>query len=857
MKATRSLRRPIFPILFYLFFFVLDLAGQTMLAPVNLSRIKPGRLDYVFEKVRTLSNDQYTPVDLDGDGEDEFIITSESDSGNGRSGYVIIEDIENQQTSGEKMFSGNFAVSPLHCDIDGDGFKEIFVGESLGDTAYFNVLDHKGKRILKIPCAVNPKRTLRPWICLLTAETSMDISGDGFPDLLIFMNTGEAYQPRGVIALDVRQKKILWKQHTGFNPQTMLLYNADSDGKREIILGSASPDNGEDAFGRDFLVNGTDDRLVYTAVLDSAGKWFKRAEAGGVFSELLLSLHELDRRKGPEIIVQFIRSSSATEANYFGLWDPSAGNMKPQPLLQMEKQPVKGMAFLDADRNGEDDVLIGWKDGTLEIRDRRFDVLRTRQFPGFDIRTIMTVDLDNNGETEIVASGVFRDRYSGLVLNRFLDILAWEHTNTGFQGVFNPGFGKEKLLLVRAYSEPGGVALVRMKKQSRTILPEIGLGWLGAGFTAGMLAAWAWLVYRSRKRVEEIKAWVFKTMIDSERIPAFLLDQNGRILATNREAEHFFNIPENHILAQPYGKLFSNGNWGPVHERIDAFIRDGEIQIQQELTLASRGNQKDLLLFISAVLLDSSGRTGTMTRIQDVTELTQSKRAVAWASMAQKLAHEIKTPLSTVMLSAQHLQMECERGVEGWKEGPKYVERIVRQVGRLQKMTDAFLKFSRIEKPRLESCDTNAMIEGYIKENQYKIGSDVKIIKTLTEALPSIQADRQQVVLVLQNLIDNGLNAMEGKGVITITTRLVQSLQSVTAGKNASAVQIEISDTGKGMSKEDIDRLFQPFFSKSPGGTGLGLVIVKKIVEDHNGDIRYSSEIGNGTTVTVTLPEKP
>lgn len=130
----------------------------------------------------------------------------------------------------------------------------------------------------------------------------------------------------------------------------------------------------------------------------------------------------------------------------------------------------------------------------------------------------------------------------------------------------------------------------------------------------------------------------------------------------------------------------------------------------------------------------------------------------------------------------------------------------------------------------------------------------VTVKTSLSNDLPRISADADQIAIVLQNLIDNSLNAMAGKGNVTIATRLVQWLHNTKINNHREAVQIEISDTGKGMSQEELNKLFKPFFSNSPGGTGLGLVIVKKIIEDHNGEIHYKSEPDFGTTVFITLP---
>ncbi|MBN1603321.1 MAG: hypothetical protein JW915_17060 [Chitinispirillaceae bacterium] len=238
----------------------------------------------------------------------------------------------------------------------------------------------------------------------------------------------------------------------------------------------------------------------------------------------------------------------------------------------------------------------------------------------------------------------------------------------------------------------------------------------------------------------------------------------------------------------------------------------------------------------------------------DVTDLAQSKRVVAWASMAQKLAHEIKTPLSTVMLSTQHLQMECEENVDTHSRLNKYIQRIYTQVARLQKLTDSFLKFSRIEAPRCEPLDINKLLQDWLKENTFKLGSAVHVELQLSDDLPAVSGDLQQLNIVIQNLIENSLKAMDGKGVLTIATRLVQSLHRESSDRPASGVQVEISDTGKGMSPEELEKLFMPFFSRAPGGTGLGLVITKKIIDDHKGLISVESEQGIGTRVTVTIP---
>lgn len=169
-------------------------------------------------------------------------------------------------------------------------------------------------------------------------------------------------------------------------------------------------------------------------------------------------------------------------------------------------------------------------------------------------------------------------------------------------------------------------------------------------------------------------------------------------------------------------------------------------------------------------------------------------------------------------------------------------------------MTDGLMKFARIEKPKFEPLNINTLISDCLAEIRLRLGSGIRVEKNLMKSPPILKADRQQLHIALQNIIDNSITAMQGKGILTISTTLVQSLQRERAMLSEQAIQIEIADTGKGMSTTDLNQMFQPFFSRFPEGTGLGLVIVEKIIEDHRGNIRIESQEGIGTTMFITLP---
>ena len=155
------------------------------------------------------------------------------------------------------------------------------------------------------------------------------------------------------------------------------------------------------------------------------------------------------------------------------------------------------------------------------------------------------------------------------------------------------------------------------------------------------------------------------------------------------------------------------------------------------------------------------------------------------------------------------------------------------------------LEFTRQTRHLMQPNDINQAIDRtlFLLENQ-SLFQNIEIEKSLAKNLPLVRSDIQQMNHLLMNITLNAAQAMNGRGKLKLKTLPLEN----------DRIRIEIADTGKGIAKEEMNQLFQPFFSKSPEGTGLGLVITKKIVEDHNGSICIESEQGIGTTVFVTMP---
>lgn len=260
----------------------------------------------------------------------------------------------------------------------------------------------------------------------------------------------------------------------------------------------------------------------------------------------------------------------------------------------------------------------------------------------------------------------------------------------------------------------------------------------------------------------------------------------------------------------------------------------------------------------AAVTVSSLGprrsNPGFVIVIDDLTELLRAQKAAAWQEVAQRIAHEIKNPLTPIQLSAQRLMRHLVR-----PETSKSSERgafetiavectglIVREVRTLESLVDEFSQFARFPSARLAPADLNAIVSGALELFQGRL-EGITVRTELAASLPSVRADAELLRRVLVNLIDNAAEAMEASGIrqLTVATR---------AESEDDAVVIEICDSGYGISPEDKERLFLPHFSTKGRGTGLGLAIVSRIIAEHNGSIRVEDNLPTGTKFVIRFP---
>jgi signal transduction histidine kinase len=224
-------------------------------------------------------------------------------------------------------------------------------------------------------------------------------------------------------------------------------------------------------------------------------------------------------------------------------------------------------------------------------------------------------------------------------------------------------------------------------------------------------------------------------------------------------------------------------------------------------------------------------------------QLWQASKLATMGELAASIAHELNNPLAIVSLRAETLLEQ----LSGDEPKQRSLEIIISEVDRMASLVTNLLQFTRRSHRQISTVEVGSEIANSIDFVSYYLRNlKIAVVKQFEDSLPAIHADRQQLRQLFLNLVTNACDAMPTGGTLTVR-----------AGNSAEAgVVIEFADTGNGISAEELEKIWEPFYTSKPEGkgTGLGLSICRRIVEEHGGTIDIESEVGKGTTVRVLLP---
>lgn len=356
--------------------------------------------------------------------------------------------------------------------------------------------------------------------------------------------------------------------------------------------------------------------------------------------------------------------------------------------------------------------------------------------------------------------------------------------------------------------------------------------------------------YIVKKTLNEMKVYTSK-LLETMDNAVISVDNRGNIKTFNRKSEEIFGKKKEEVLnkdCQEVLNLKING---------ECLLKECLLEkknITQEIILEEKGLKKKILDLNTSFLLDESGKiTGVVAVIRDITEIknlneemARHKRLVALGKLSAGIAHEIRNPLSSIRGLAQFIFNSFSKTDERKED----LNTIIQEVDRLNKLVVQVLDFAKLKKPNLIRFSLNDLIRKITELFKIEIkDKQIKFNLELSPDISQIQADEDQVRQILMNVIINSIQAIPKKGEIKIKTEKAPL-------KGEPAIKLIIEDSGIGITEKDFNQIFDPFFSTKEKGSGLGLSIVYKLVEAHQGEIKVESKEGEGTKFIILLPQK-
>jgi PAS domain S-box-containing protein len=352
------------------------------------------------------------------------------------------------------------------------------------------------------------------------------------------------------------------------------------------------------------------------------------------------------------------------------------------------------------------------------------------------------------------------------------------------------------------------------------------------------------------KRTKELAESESKYRVLVEEInDGYFVNQNGRIVFANQAYCDLHGYSSKEMIARPYTdfiapkslpmvrRLYEKRMAGEDTEDLYIYLR----RHKNGSTLPTENKVKRILYqgeyAVAGICRDITERMETEKRIRE------SERLAHIGKLTTSLAHEIRNPLSSVKMNSQIILKNSDFS----GNDKKRMEIIVNEISRLERILDEMLDFAKPVKLNLEPSSINSVMDACLEIMDARIRErGIAVRKLCRRRLPRILIDHEKIEQAILNVLLNAVEILPEGGNIEIVTKQLRG--------NGGAIQVEISDDGPGISKEDLPYVFDPFFSNKKKGTGLGLSNMKKIIEAHGGKASVSLQKPHGTQVSLTIP---
>ena len=789
---------------------------------------------YEFEIVQTAKEDLGYEIayhDFDHDGFSEMMELRNS----GPSRYNITVKNWNGGTIDQANYWEPIVTSGLmYADITGDGFDDILGFTQGGDSLYFYAHDLVSKKAiinklfigcLEEPISADRYATFFP-ICI--ADTSVYKN-----KVLIFaVRSFTALKPRSVYALDLEHRKIIADFNTNATLDFAFAFDLTGNGLKEIIIASMATGNVH------YPAKYKDDKCWLFVLDQKLDLLFSPISYSKYPAALYCLPIEIFSQKYILTVPEYYGDKNLDNSIYLINSQGKVYLKEQNPFKKNQLSFVAYNPIVDEAKNPS--VVYGWKKPNLVIKlnyHLKIEKSVTTEFENPRPRIIK--DVNNDGKDEIF---YMSDKYF-LAFDEGLDLLAKFpfidlETNISFR---QTGPNEPIEISLQGLDKYYRLRLVKNKLSSYLPLIFIGLTGMIFLFLSGSYRLSSIIVRHTR---------FFKYLRYDSSDGILIINNQGTVIYFNDKIVQDLNLKYPLIKGKTAVSVL---NHHPKMVEIVKNCMTSGNRVDQKIIIGDNetGTESEISVQPYKYILRKGFNYLVVIRSAGIS--LNSDKIHTWSRAVQKMAHDIKTPLSTVSLNLKVLQTRLGKIQLSEKEKIEIsddIKMMRTELDNIQVMTKNFLKFSNLDKPHFQAFNIQTVIEEAKNKFQAYITEDLVIEVIIDKDVKPIWADPQQIEMVFTILIENALAAVKGRGLININISPVQYLENIFS----ESLEIEVADTGPGIKEEDKKRIFEPYYSTKSEGTGMGLAIAKKIIEDNGGIIEVHSRQNFGAVFRFSLP---
>ncbi len=816
-------------------------AVAILLSLIILYLIRSEGLPYTFNtvSVKPAFNLNYgLPHDFDKDGISEMCFMGKAENPNRKNMYLSVRTSSGSFIEQFNFYSYFNPDQIFFGDFNNDNYDDIFVLSQLKDSLFLSIINLKTRKfyVERQKIITKPDSAKRNfWDITPQPVGLLDNNGKQF---IFTVKAGFSLFPRAVYSYDLRKKKIIRSFPTKANLNSHpLITDFTGDGKKEIILTAGTTGNMPDT-------TGYHDYTCWIFVLNKDLKpIFKPASFGRYPNVILENFPGLNKLGGKKIYFAFADYSVKHQEGKILSID---GEGKIETVRKFDEPIFAIYAFKSGNKPR---FLISNYTGGIFLLNKNFKTL---------------VKVDNFLRTE---QRYISDVYeiNDLILGKRLFFTAFFNTFMIFDSglkllakkiipndkiMFYTRKGTPDLLKLNGKNKKPEIVILGQKNKYLFTLEENYLfKYSGLIFVGSSVFLFFLFVGTHRLNVY-LATYIsyFTHSLQRSNKGIVIIDHSGRVTFINPVAKRILKI----------NRFERKAKFQSVLEKYPPFLNaitgafEARRKYATEVTYSTPHKEFKGEISITPFKSFAGFTYSYLVEITDYTQPLLTDRSRVWGSTVQRIAHEIKTPLSTIQLNLKTLEMHLAN--ENIANRMKYegdISLMRTELERIKELLKNFLKFTNLDKSTPLSLDLNELLSESLKQFISYTSKGIEIVWNLDERATHVQGEKYQLIQLFHLVIENAIDAMNGFGKIEIITKFHEYLNEKN-GRNY--VEIKIKDNGPGIPEEIKELVFEPYFTTKKDGTGLGLALARKIIEDHNGMIEIESIELKGTIIKLYLP---